>query len=292
MKVALYSRQLNVRHAVFIQKLLLSLHRRGFETLVHAPYYNQLREHLEVPDSLSIFKSHLDLNGRAECMFSLGGDGTLLDTLAFVRDYNIPILGINIGRLGFLANIGKEEIELALDALEKGSYTHDRRSLIQIESSKPLVGDVNFALNEFAIHKKDTSAMITIHTYINGEFLNSYWADGLIVSTPTGSTGYNLSCGGPILTPQSSNFVITPIAPHNLNVRPMVVPDDSIISFEIEGRGDNYLCTLDSRYETIDNSYHIAVRKCRFNIDLVRLPDHNFLSTLSKKLHWGSDSRN
>ncbi len=292
MKVALYSRQLNVRHAVFIQKLLLSLHRRGFETLVHAPYYNQLREHLEVPDSLSIFKSHLDLNGRAECMFSLGGDGTLLDTLAFVRDYNIPILGINIGRLGFLANIGKEEIELALDALEKGSYTHDRRSLIEIESSKPLVGDVNFALNEFAIHKKDTSAMITIHTYINGEFLNSYWADGLIVSTPTGSTGYNLSCGGPILTPQSSNFVITPIAPHNLNVRPMVVPDDSIISFEIEGRGDNYLCTLDSRYETIDNSYHIAVRKCRFNIDLVRLPDHNFLSTLSKKLHWGSDSRN
>ena len=225
-------------------------------------------------------------------MFSLGGDGTLLDTLSFVRDYKIPILGINIGRLGFLASTGKEDISNALEALEKGSYKHDCRSLIELDCNKPLFGNVNYALNEFAIHKKDTSAMITIHAYINGEFLNSYWVDGLIVSTPTGSTGYNLSCGGPILMPQSANFVITPIAPHNLNVRPIVVPDDSVISFEIEGRGDNYLCTLDSRYETIDNSFQIAVRKCSFNVDLVRLPDHNFLNTLSKKLHWGSDSRN
>ncbi len=292
MTVALYSRQLNVRHAVFIQKLLHTLHDRGFQTLVHAPYYQQLREHLEVPNSFRTFSNHKDLHQHIECMFSLGGDGTLLDTLSFVRDYKIPVLGINIGRLGFLANIGKEEIDSALEALQKGSYVHDRRSLIELDSNKPLFGNVNYALNEFAIHKKDTSAMITIHAYINGEFLNSYWADGLIVSTPTGSTGYSLSCGGPILTPQSASFVVTPIAPHNLNVRPIVVPDDSVISFEIEGRGDNYLCTLDSRYETIDNSFHIAVKKCAFNIDLVRLADHNFLNTLTKKLHWGSDSRN
>ena len=292
MTVALYSRQLNVRHAVFIQKLLHTLHDRGIQTLVHAPYYQQLKEHLDVPDSFKTFSNHKELHHQIECMFSLGGDGTLLDTLSFVRDYKIPILGINIGRLGFLASTGKEEIGQAIEALEKGSYKHDCRSLIELDCNKPLFGNVNYALNEFAIHKKDTSAMITIHSYINGEFLNSYWVDGLIVSTPTGSTGYNLSCGGPILMPQSANFVITPIAPHNLNVRPIVVPDDSVISFEIEGRGDNYLCTLDSRYETIDNSFQLAVRKCGFSIDLVRLPDHNFLNTLSKKLHWGSDSRN
>jgi NAD+ kinase len=290
--VALYSRQINVRHVAFVQRLIQLLEEKGIKQLIHTPYYNQLKEYIDIPAPVQTFSSHTSIKDNVDFMFSLGGDGTLLDAVAFVRNYNIPIMGINMGRLGFLANIGKEDIEAAISSLENGSFVLDKRSMIELESNKPLFGEVNFALNEFALHKKDTSAMITIHTYINGEFLNSYWVDGLIVSTATGSTGYNLSCGGPIIMPQSANFVITPIAPHNLSVRPIVVSDDSVISFEIQGRGDNYLCTLDSRYETIDTSYSIAVKKCGFNVSLVKLPDHNFLSTIAKKLHWGTDARN
>lgn len=292
MTVAIYSRQVSVRHVAFIQRLIQLLESKGIEQLIHVSCYNQLKELIEIPAPVQTFSSHSHLKDKADFMFSLGGDGTLLDTLAFVRNYDIPIMGVNTGRLGFLANIGKDEIEIVVDALDKGAFSRDRRTMIELESNKPLFGQMNYALNEFAIHKKDNSAMITIHTYINGEFLNSYWADGLIVSTATGSTAYNLSCGGPIIMPQSANFVITPIAPHNLSVRPIVVSDDSVISFEIEGRGDNYLCTLDSRYETIDTSYHLAVKKCEFDISLVKFPDHNFLDTISKKLHWGSDVRN
>jgi NAD+ kinase len=224
-------------------------------------------------------------------MFSLGGDGTLLDTLTFVRHHPILVMGINIGRLGFLADIGKDEIEYAIDSISRGSYVIDRRTLIELESSNNLFGEVNYALNDVTIHKKDTSAMITIHTYINGELLNSYWADGLIISTPTGSTGYSLSCGGPIIMPTSENFVLTPIAPHNLNVRPMVVSDSSVISFEIEGRHEQFFCTLDSRTEPIDSSTQLAVKKSNFTMGLVRLPDHHFLETLRKKLMWGADAR-
>src|SRR5690606_2152379 len=197
---------------------------------------------------------------------SLGGDGTLLDTLSLVRNSNVPILGINTGRLGFLASTGKEDIEAAVNALRNKTYKEDKRTLIHVDSNKPIFEGANFALNEFSIHKKDTSSMITIHTYINGELLNSYWADGLIIATPTGSTGYSLSCGGPIIFPSSENFVITPIAPHNLNVRPIVVSDQSILSFEIEGRSDSFLCTLDSRYEAVDQTYQLAVRKETFSV--------------------------
>jgi len=209
----------------------------------------------------------------------------------YVRDQNIPVIGINIGRLGFLANIGKDEIEPAIDAIQDGSYVIDKRSMIEIESNKPLFGDLKYALNDATIHKKDTSAMIIIHTYINGEFLNSYFADGLIVATPTGSTGYSLSCGGPIVIPTSENFVITPIAPHNLNVRPIVVSDSSVISFEIEGRYEQFYCTLDSRTESIDTSYQLAVKKSSATLSLLRLSDHHFLETLRNKLMWGADVR-
>src|SRR5262245_1341263 len=215
----------------------------------------------------------------------------MLDKLTFVRHHPILVMGINIGRLGFLADIGKDEIEHTIDSMCRCSYVIDRRTLIELESSNKLFGEVNYALNDVTIHKKDTSAMITIHTYINGELLNSYWADGLIVSTPTGSTGYSLSCGGPIIIPTSENFVITPIAPHNLNVRPMVVSDSSVISFEIEGRYEQFYCTLDSRTEPIDNSTQLAVKKSSFTIGLVRLPDHHFLETLRTKLMWGADVR-
>lgn len=282
---------MKVRDVAFIQKFLFELRDRNIDVLVHRPYLNELHEYLEVPKAFNAFGSHKDIRSDVDFIFSLGGDGTLLDTVSFVRDYNVPVLGINIGRLGFLANIGKEEVNTALDALTSGTYIIDKRTMIALESSPDLFGEVNYALNEFTIVKKDTATMLTINAYLNGEFLNTYWADGLIVSTATGSTAYSLSCGGPIMAPSSSDFILTPIAPHNLNVRPMVVPDSSVLSFEIAGRNTNYLCTLDSRNETIDTTHQLAVKKCEHQFNLVRLPDHNFLQTLSKKLNWGTDVR-
>jgi NAD+ kinase len=210
----------------------------------------------------------------------------------FVRDKKIPILGINFGRLGFLASLGSEELINAVESIVSGSYMVDQRTLMHLDADIPLFGDAPFALNEFAIHKRDTSPMIKIHTYLNGEFLNSYWADGLIVSTPTGSTGYNMSCNGPIVFPDSGTFVITPVAPHNLNVRSIVVPDTNIISFEIEGRTDQFICALDARREIVEKEVQLAVKKENFTINLVRLNENSFLSTLREKLTWGLDKRN
>jgi NAD+ kinase len=239
-----------------------------------------------------VFSKHADLGEDFDYMISVGGDGTMLDTLTYVRNSNIPLLGINTGRLGFLASTAKDDIHRAVAALRNKTYRVDKRTLLHLDSNKPLFGGVNYALNEFSIHKKDTSSMITIHTYINGELLNSYWADGLIIATPTGSTGYSLSCGGPIIFPSSENFVITPVAPHNLNVRPIIVSNDSVLSFEVEGRNESFLCTLDSRYETIDSTFQLAVRKEEFTINLLRINDDNYLNTIRTKLGWGADQRN
>jgi NAD+ kinase len=291
MNIALYSRNLHVRDVAFIQKLLYTLRDRHIDVQIHDRYYKELKQMVEVPSSFVTFHSHEEIKDTATYFMSLGGDGTLLDAVTYVRHYNIPVLGVNLGRLGFLANVGKQEINEALDCLHNGTFIIDKRTMISLESTPALFGELNYALNEFTIVKKDTSSMLNIHAYLNGEFLNSYWADGLIVSTATGSTGYSLSCGGPIIAPSSSDFVITPISPHNLNVRPFIVPDTSVISFEVEGRNLNYLCTLDSRSETIDSSYLLAVKKCDHMLSLLRLPDHSFLRTLSTKLNWGSDSR-
>jgi NAD+ kinase len=201
-------------------------------------------------------------------------------------------MGINFGRLGFLASIGKDEIEKAIEALTNHSFVTDQRTLIQINGDMPLFGNVPYALNEFAIHKQDSSSMIKIHTYLNGEFLNTYWADGIIIATPTGSTGYSLSCGGPIVFPDSGSFVITPVAPHNLNVRPIIIPDNTIVSFEIEGRVESYIAALDARKEIVPKSVQIAVKKQDFTINLMRLNENNFLQTLRNKLLWGFDKRN
>ena len=227
-----------------------------------------------------------------DCLISLGGDGTLLDTVTLVKDTGIPVLGINYGRLGFLANIGKEELNTAFEALVDRKYVLDKRTLLHLDANMPLFDDTPYALNEFSIHKKDTSPMIKIHTYLNGEFLNTYWADGLIVATPTGSTGYSLSCNGPVVFPDSASFVITPVAPHNLNIRPIIVPDNTIVSFEIEGRTDGFLCTLDSRRELVTKEIQLAVKKESFGINLIRLNENNFLQTLRNKLSWGLDKRN
>ncbi|RPA69945.1 NAD kinase [Cyclobacteriaceae bacterium YHN15] len=223
---------------------------------------------------------------------SVGGDGTLLDTVIQIGRNETPILGINTGRMGFLATVAKENIQSAMNDLFIGEYTLESRSLVTLESSRPLFNGMNFGLNEFTIHKRDTSSMIIVHTYINGQYLNSYWADGLIVATPTGSTGYSLSCGGPLITPGARNFVITPVSPHNLNVRPIIVPDESVISFKIEGRSEKFLISLDSRSMPIDATVELKLRKADFSAQLVKFSGYNYFDTLRQKLNWGFDMRN
>ncbi|MDX2003554.1 MAG: NAD kinase [Chitinophagales bacterium] len=292
MRIAIYGRLLKPEDIPYLQQLFDLLASYEIDALVHKNYFNQLKSKVTFKKDIDTFKTHQDIRKGVDYMLSLGGDGTLLDTLTLVRNSNIPILGINLGRLGFLASTGKEDITSAIESLYYKTYQVDKRTLLHLDSNKPIFGGVNYALNEFSIHKKDTSSMITIHTYINGELLNSYWADGLIIATPTGSTGYNLSCGGPIIFPSSENFVITPVAPHNLNVRPIIVSSESVLSFEVEGRNESFLCTLDSRYEAIDSSYQLAVKKENFTVSLIRINDMNFLSTIRNKLMWGADQRN
>jgi len=293
MTIALYGRLIHAADAQFVKHLCDYLATKKIDVIVHQPYLDEIRKFVNPHAAYKTFFSHADVvSDKVECIISLGGDGTLLDTIALVKDSNIPVLGINAGRLGFLAIVSRDEIEQAIDAIINGAYTLDKRTLLQLDSNRELFGNNNFALNEFTLHKKATSSMIVIHAFLNGEFLTSYWADGLIVSTPTGSTAYNLSCGGPIIVPTSENFVITPVAPHNLNIRPLVISDNSILSFEIEGRSDAFLCTLDSRQETIDASVQMAVRKADFVLNLIRLHDSNFLETIRTKLNWGKDQRN
>lgn len=292
MKVAIYSRALDFDQQQEVQLLFDQLAAENVEPVIYHPFYQKMETGIRFPDRINVFSSSEDLDDSVDFLISLGGDGTLLDTVSLVRDKNIPVLGVNFGRLGFLASLGRNELINAVQALVKRTVVIDKRSLIHLDASQPLFGEVPYGLNEFAIHKTDTSSMIKIHTYLNGEFLNTYWADGLIVATPTGSTGYSLSCNGPIVFPDSSSFVITPVAPHNLNVRPIVVPDNNIISFEIEGRSDQFLCTLDSRKEVVDKNIQLAVRRESFTISLVRLNENNFLQTLRNKLSWGLDTRN
>jgi NAD+ kinase len=292
MKVAIYSRVIDEDQYNKVQQLIDELDKENIQPVIYKPFYEMIQSSVRFSDKTTVFSDSNDLTESIDFAISLGGDGTLLDTVTLVRDKNIPVLGINFGRLGFLASIGSKELHIAVQSLVKRTILIDKRSLIHLDASKPLFGDVPYGLNEFAIHKTDTSPMIKIHTYLNGEFLNTYWADGVIVATPTGSTGYSLSCNGPVVFPESSSFVITPVAPHNLNVRPIIVPDDNIISFEIEGRTDHFICALDSRKELVDKKVQLAVRRESFTLSLVRLNENNFLQTLRNKLSWGLDTRN
>jgi len=289
---AIYGRTGSQTILPYVSALINELRDAGIGILIYQPLASFMKQGGVPVSGANTFSTHDELDGKANFLFSLGGDGTLLDTITLVRDHGIPIVGINTGRLGFLASISKDRLKDCVESLLQGRYDLDRRSLIRLETPIPLFGQVNYALNEITIHKKDSSSMIIIHTYLNGEYLNSYWADGLIISTPTGSTGYSLSCGGPIIVPQSDNFVITPIAPHNLNVRPIVVSDKYVISLEVEGRNPYFLASLDSRSVTIDSSVQLAARKEDFYIDIVRLHSENFLGTLRNKLMWGLDVRN
>jgi NAD+ kinase len=291
MKIAILGKPFDDALAPFLQALLEDLVRRQSEVMIVEAFYLYLSQHVQIPAGITTFRRGDSLQG-VRFVLSIGGDGTLLDTVTYVGCLQIPILGINTGRLGFLATIAPENIPQAIESLFKGHFVLEDRSLIRVDTDPEAFGSINFGLNEFSILKRDTSSMIVVHTYIDGEYLNSYWADGLIVSTPTGSTGYSLSCGGPVMLPQTNNFIIAPVCPHNLNVRPLIVSDRSVISFEIEGRSNNFLLSLDSRSVTVEANVQIAVRRENFNARLVKLNHVNFLSTLRSKLNWGLDRRN
>lgn len=293
MQVVVFGKQFKEKDQPYAQALINALHANGVTTYVYTPYLRALEGHVKFPGAYAAFDGYRDfLVHRIDCVIVLGGDGTMLNTVTHVRDSGVPMLGINLGRLGFLASTEKQHIEAAIQKLVSAQYTITQRTMLYLESVPKLFGDIPFALNDCTLLKRDTSSMITIHTFLNGDYLNSYWADGIIIATPTGSTAYSLSCGGPILLPNSGNFVITPVAPHNLNLRPIVLSDESVISFEIEGRTENFICSLDSRFELITAAHQLAVRRNDFKIKLIQLQDTSFLSTLREKLTWGTDLRN
>ena len=293
MNVAIYSRGFDLDQRQSLNALLLELHKHDVAICI----FHDLLQKFELcapvgKEPYIPFTSAYDLPENIDCLISLGGDGTVLDSVTLVGDSNIPILGINYGRLGFLASISKDELSLMVDALMNRTYVIEKRALIHLDANIPVFGTTPYGLNEFVLHKRDTSPMIKIHTYLNGEFLNSYWADGIIVSTPTGSTGYNMSCNGPILFPDSASFVITPVAPHNLNVRSIVVPNTSVISFEIEGRTEELICALDARKEIVPKTIELALNQELFSVSFIRLNENSYLTTLRTKLTWGLDKRN
>ncbi|QKZ15239.1 NAD kinase [Spirosoma sp. KUDC1026] len=291
MKIAIHGRNFPESARPYIQSMFDELAKRQAEVIISQDYRDFLDNagvtHYS-QDTYSIDEGVSD----ADFIFSLGGDGTLLDAVTHVGPHQIPIIGINIGRLGFLATVAPASVRLMIDALFNEQYSIDERTLVSVRSSQDIFGKLPFGLNDFTITRTQTSSMITVHSYLDGEFLNSYWADGLIISTPSGSTGYSLSCGGPVLLPQTNNFIITPISPHNLNVRPMIVMDSCQLSFEVESRSGNFLAALDSRSFTVDTSVRISVQKESFKARLVKLNDDNFLNTLRSKLNWGWDIRN
>lgn len=293
MQVVVFGKLFKEKDLPYIQAVFDVLHAEGVSVSVHTPYLNLIQEAVQFPapvqpcDDASAFRSR-----RVDFVIVLGGDGTMLQAVLLVRNSGVPILGINLGRMGFLASVEKIYIQEAVQKLRRGQYHIEERTTLYLESNPPLFGDMPIALNDCTLLKRDTSSMITVHTFLNGDYLNSYWADGVIIATPTGSTGYSLSCGGPVILPDSANFVLTPVAPHNLNVRPIVLSDESVISFEIEGRADNFICTLDSRFELVTAQQQLAVRKNDYPIRLVVLQDITFLNTIREKLAWGTDIRN
>lgn len=291
MRLAVHGKEFNRQSAPYFVKMFEVLFQHKADVLVSEKFKSHLKSAAFSKFKLKTFAPGDSLKN-VDVFISVGGDGTLLEAVTYIEKKEIPVLGINTGRLGFLATISKEDTERALIKVLEGAYSLDKRAVLKLETNKPVFGKLNFALNDFSLMKKDTSSMITIHTYIDGEFLNSYWADGIIVSTPTGSTGYSLSCGGPLIFPRSGNFVITPVSPHNLTVRPIVVSDSSEITFRVEGRSKKFLVSLDSRIASVDASVKLKVTKGDFKVNLIQLEGQHYFKTLRQKLNWGLDIRN
>lgn len=293
MKVAIFGQYYQNDTRPIIRDIFVFFNQNNVEMVIEENFLKILYEQEIVAKPYKTFASYKDLDSSFDILISIGGDGTILRAATFVRDSGIPILGVNAGRLGFLAKVQKDNIESFLQIVLEKKYTISQRSLLSIESN-PLHPEIeiNFAMNEISVSRKDTTSMITIETYLNGEYLNSYWADGLIISTPTGSTGYSLSCGGPIFMPGVKGLVITPIAPHNLNARPLVIPDDTEIKLKVSGREEQYLVALDSRITSVNNNAELMIKKTPFQINMVEIPEETFLKTLRNKLLWGEDKRN
>ena len=293
-KVAVFGQTYTVNANKEIKILLASLEKYGIEIYLEEVFCKALIELQHLEKEYSTFSNFKDLNDSFDIFFSLGGDGTTLRAITYVRDLNIPILGINTGRLGFLANVKKEEISEAIDILVEGKYTIQQRTLLSIESDPPIkeFQELSFALNEITIARKNTTSMIGVETFLDGEYLTNYWSDGLIIATPTGSTGYSLSCNGPVVSPNSENFVITPIAPHNLSARPMVIPDHTTIDLNVNSRELDYHISLDSRITSVPRKTKIRIIKSPFTIKSIIPSNQSFLTTLRTKLLWGEDTRN
>ncbi len=294
MKVAIYGQYYQNSTEPIIKDIFVFFNKNNVEMVIEANFLNILYEKELIKKEYKTFSSHTELDNTFDMLISIGGDGTILRAATLVRDSGIPILGINAGRLGFLAMVQKEDIETFLQFVIHKQYTISARTLLSLKCSpkNEAIETLNFAMNEISVSRKDSASMITIETYLNDEFLNSYWADGLIISTPTGSTGYSMSCGGPILTPDVKSLVITPIAPHNLNARPLVIPDKTEIRLKVSGREEQHLVSLDSRSISVANESVLTIKKTPFKINMVEIPDETFLKTLRNKLLWGEDKRN
>ena len=294
MKIGIYGQFYHENSESYIQSILDALVDKDVEVFIESNFLDILKQQAGISSAIAEMSTFKELDKSYDLFFSIGGDGTILKSVTFVRDLGIPIVGINSGRLGFLATIQKKNVEESIRQILAGNYSISERSLLAIETkpSNRSLETLNFALNEIAVNRKNTTSMIKVETHVNNEYLTSYWSDGLIVSTPTGSTGYSLSCGGPVIDPSTHSFVITPIAPHNLNARPFVIPDDCTITLKVSGREESYLVSLDSRIATLSNETEITIKKAPFAIQLVQLSDDSFIKTLREKLLWGEDKRN
>jgi NAD+ kinase len=294
MKVAIYGQYYQNSTEPIIRDIFVFFNKNNVEMIIEAEFLKMLYDKKIVAKEYQTFDSQTELDSTFDMLISIGGDGTILRAATLVRDSGVPILGVNAGRLGFLASVQKDKIDDFLQLVIEKKYTLSPRTLLSLDCSPTIndIHEINFAMNEITVSRKDTTSMITIETYLNGEFLNSYWADGLIIATPTGSTGYSMSCGGPIFTPEVNSFVITPIAPHNLNARPLVIPDDTEIRLKVSGREEYYLVSLDSRIASVKNDSILTIKKTNFKINMVEITNETFLKTLRNKLLWGEDKRN
>jgi len=293
MKIAIYGQSYNSNTKNSIHVLFDLLLQKKVEAIVENDFFNSIKQG-NPSNNYGAFKIFTALDNSYDLLISVGGDGTILRAITFVKDLSIPIVGINTGRLGFLSTIQTNEIEQAINNILNGNYKTSKRTLLSVETNPKTqeLSEINFALNEIAVSRKNTTSMITVETHLNNEYLTSYWADGLIISTPTGSTGYSLSCGGPVITPETDSFVLTPIAPHNLSARPVVIPNDTEIKLKVSGREEYYLISLDSRIATLQNSTIVTIKKASFKIIMVELLNESFIDTLRKKMLWGEDKRN
>lgn len=292
MNIALFGKTVTEAVLPYIQELVDALNNLNGVTLIYQPFLESLRNKIIFQSEPVSFTKQAEIENTADFLFSIGGDGTILDAVGLVGDSGIPVTGINLGRLGFLSSISKELINPAVKAIQNGHYQIEKRTLLKLDAPQNLFGSTNHALNEITVYKPNVMSMLSIKTWINGEFLNAYWADGLIVATPTGSTAYSLSCTGPIITPDSENFLINPIASHNLTVRPIIIRDDCEIRISVDGKNSEFHVSLDSRFEKVDHSVELIIHKAPFKINLLRLNDKNFFQTIREKLNWGLDNRN